>query len=471
MRPNRVFLLALLGWPLDVFASGWSADIELLRPSLSPGGALAVETPEVEGQGSMRYGAVVQLQEDPLVYYENGLEQGAVVRFRTAAHLGVSRDLTDGLAGRIVVPVAWQWGEVLPSAETTRGPGLGDVAVGLRGELLDGEVLDLGLRGDLYLPTGRREAWMGEEYPRLWIGWLGSAEVGRVSWLNDVGLMARSPVETDRDFALGPELTLQSAVRAEISWGVDAQVGLLGRAGAGEVLSGGAENALEAVVGTGWTSRGGVRFDVAVGRGISMGYGTTDFRLVGGVTLTKPARPDRAVEPDIVEAADAELTDQMPLMPDFFVEEPEPEPEWKPDEVARIQEQEIVLRDPIHFELGTATILPVSLHVLDEVAALMNSNPAVLHVLIEGHASDEGSYAYNYELSNARARAIFEALVKAGVHPDRLSYRGMGEVVPGQEGREADRRVVFRIVRTLRPDEPPPTYTAVPLPWSGEERR
>jgi protein TonB len=38
-------------------------------------------------------------------------------------------------------------------------------------------------------------------------------------------------------------------------------------------------------------------------------------------------------------------------------------------------------------------------------------------VVIEGHASQEGSFEYNYTLSAERARAIYEALVLRGVHP------------------------------------------------------
>ena len=79
------------------------------------------------------------------------------------------------------------------------------------------------------------------------------------------------------------------------------------------------------------------------------------------------------------------------------------------------------------------------------------------HVVIEGHASEEGSHQYNYDLSNLRARAIFKALAEAGVHPDRMSHRGYGEALPKNLGEDEaalaeNRRVEFHIIRQDAPD-------------------
>ena len=109
------------------------------------------------------------------------------------------------------------------------------------------------------------------------------------------------------------------------------------------------------------------------------------------------------------------------------------------------------------------------------VADLLNENWQIAHLVIEGHASEEGSFVYNYDLSIRRSRAIWEELIRAGVHPDRMSYRGMGEVVPRNSGEDeaslaGNRRVEFEIVRQYRPDETPePMREGVRLPWSGDE--
>src|SRR6185295_5328001 len=101
-------------------------------------------------------------------------------------------------------------------------------------------------------------------------------------------------------------------------------------------------------------------------------------------------------------------------------------------------------------------------------------HPEIGHVVIEGHASEEGSYEYNYNLSNLRARSIYEELVKAGVHPKRMSTRGMGEVEPVALGSEEERlalnrRVDFHIVYYIdSQDQAPHLQNQIVLPWNGE---
>ena len=132
-------------------------------------------------------------------------------------------------------------------------------------------------------------------------------------------------------------------------------------------------------------------------------------------------------------------------------------------------------RDPIQFEFNAANILPESLPTLEAVANLLNGNGSIGHLLVEGHASEEGDYKYNYELSIRRAKAIFEQLILNGTHPSRMSYRGMGEVVPNQEGSTEEslatnRRVEFKIIRQYTPDEKRPDLnTDIKLPWNGDE--
>ena len=89
---------------------------------------------------------------------------------------------------------------------------------------------------------------------------------------------------------------------------------------------------------------------------------------------------------------------------------------------------------------------------LDRVINFMNKNPAI-KVEIDGHTDSVGSEAYNMRLSQARARAVVEYLVKHGINRDRLVAKGFGEgkpVAPNTtpEGRAKNRRVEFRILET-----------------------
>lgn len=152
-----------------------------------------------------------------------------------------------------------------------------------------------------------------------------------------------------------------------------------------------------------------------------------------------------------------------------------PETEWAPQELARVTRGEVELRDPIRFEVGTADILPESEDILEQVARILATTPEIVHVVIVGHASNEGSFEVNYALSLERAAAVYEALLLRGIHPDRLSVRAMGEITPvgtgAEEASALARKVEFRITRALGQGEPVPEYSSIDrLPFDGRAR-
>ena len=60
----------------------------------------------------------------------------------------------------------------------------------------------------------------------------------------------------------------------------------------------------------------------------------------------------------------------------------------------------------------------------------------VMHgcIRIGGHTDDVGADSDNQQLSEARARAVRDYLVDAGVSAERLEYRGYGESRPVEAG-------------------------------------
>jgi OOP family OmpA-OmpF porin len=65
---------------------------------------------------------------------------------------------------------------------------------------------------------------------------------------------------------------------------------------------------------------------------------------------------------------------------------------------------------------------------------------------IQGHTDSIGSAEYNKKLSERRAKAVYDIMVKMGIDPNRLSYVGYGEEMPiaencTAEGRAKNRRV------------------------------
>jgi OOP family OmpA-OmpF porin len=104
----------------------------------------------------------------------------------------------------------------------------------------------------------------------------------------------------------------------------------------------------------------------------------------------------------------------------------------------------------IFFDLDQAILRPDSKYELDKLASLLRHNQT-LTATIEGYTDSLGTGIHNIELSKARAEAVVQYLVKSGINNDRLSAVGMGEQRPiasnsTDEGRQLNRRVVFRVV-------------------------
>lgn len=102
------------------------------------------------------------------------------------------------------------------------------------------------------------------------------------------------------------------------------------------------------------------------------------------------------------------------------------------------------------FETGSAKIKAESNAVLDNVAAVLNANPAY-KLTVHGHTDNTGNAEKNLELSKKRAQAAKDYLVSKGVAESRISSEGYGDAQPvgsndTQEGRSKNRRVEFKIV-------------------------
>lgn len=97
------------------------------------------------------------------------------------------------------------------------------------------------------------------------------------------------------------------------------------------------------------------------------------------------------------------------------------------------------------FEFNKSTLQPASDPVLQKVADLLTKDPT-LKVEVQGHTDNVGSDVYNQTLSEARARAVMDWLVKHGIPAARLTAKGYGKTKPvgdnaSDEGRAKNRRV------------------------------
>lgn len=120
--------------------------------------------------------------------------------------------------------------------------------------------------------------------------------------------------------------------------------------------------------------------------------------------------------------------------------------------LARVVANKIEILEQVFFETDSATIKSESANVLEAVAAVVKTLDGA-RIRIEGHTDDQGSNAYNLDLSRRRARAVAQWLIQnAGIDAKQLTTEGFGKSRPivsadGDEAARAqNRRVEFVLV-------------------------
>ena len=129
-----------------------------------------------------------------------------------------------------------------------------------------------------------------------------------------------------------------------------------------------------------------------------------------------------------------------------------PKPEEVTAETCATQILDTASKNRIYFASAKATILSDSFGLLDGIAAAALSCPVARFEII-GHTDSDGSEDANIRLSNARAQAVADYLVKAGVARTRLETLGLGESEPvvandTAENKAQNRRIEFRLIKS-----------------------
>lgn len=106
---------------------------------------------------------------------------------------------------------------------------------------------------------------------------------------------------------------------------------------------------------------------------------------------------------------------------------------------------------PIFFQQSKAIILEASYGELERLASLLLESPN-LHIRIEGHTDNIGKAEDLYRLSEERAQALRDFLVKKGCAPGRIEVKGWGPKFPisgndSEEQRAKNRRVEVVITK------------------------
>jgi len=111
------------------------------------------------------------------------------------------------------------------------------------------------------------------------------------------------------------------------------------------------------------------------------------------------------------------------------------------------QDKAMVLQG-VNFQANKAVLLPEADEILKRVAQGLIAHPEV-KVEIGGHTDSDGSASANLKLSQRRANAVRDYLVKQGVPAERMTAKGYGETQPisdnkTPEGKAMNRRVELK---------------------------
>ncbi|MFV1562301.1 OmpA family protein [Phaeobacter sp. JH41b] len=133
-------------------------------------------------------------------------------------------------------------------------------------------------------------------------------------------------------------------------------------------------------------------------------------------------------------------------------EEP-PEPADKPmsPELCEAELAAVQTVSKITFEPGSATVAAGSRDTLDQIADILSRCNGV-RLEIQGHTDSQGREEMNQSLSQSRAQSVLNELRGRRLVTSSFTAKGYGESTPiatndTEEGREANRRIEFRLIR------------------------
>jgi outer membrane protein OmpA-like peptidoglycan-associated protein len=164
----------------------------------------------------------------------------------------------------------------------------------------------------------------------------------------------------------------------------------------------------------------------------------------------------RAAEPIPVTEAKPEPKAEEPVV--ILASEPKVEEKVAEKVMVAAAEPKIIVLafEDIHFDFDKSTLKPEAKTILKRNIQLLKDNPKT-KVRIAGYTSASGTEAYNQKLSERRANAVRDYLIKEGIiTPERLTTIGYGEANPAMyeaapkelysAAAKANMRVLFEIV-------------------------
>jgi len=103
----------------------------------------------------------------------------------------------------------------------------------------------------------------------------------------------------------------------------------------------------------------------------------------------------------------------------------------------------------INFDSGKSTIKKESMPIVEQIIEMMKQAKDI-KLSVEGHTDSDGSNESNLKLSEARAKAVVEAITKGGIDAARLSSAGFGEEKPIADNSTSDGKAKNRRVELIK---------------------
>lgn len=167
-----------------------------------------------------------------------------------------------------------------------------------------------------------------------------------------------------------------------------------------------------------------------------------------------------AIRPVPCNAVQREEEQEQAEAPPAKPAPPKVEPAPRKEEVklagltrAELKTGQVVSVDKIYFQTDTAAINTASFPTLDGIYAFLAANADVI-VEIGGHTNGNCDHPYCDKLSEARAKAVADYLVNAGIPRNRIRHKGYGKRKPvasnaSADGRRKNQRVEMTILQIL----------------------
>lgn len=410
----------------------------------------------------------------------DGTDRVDLVRHQLVIHAGGSIVLAERLRLALDAPlVAYQDGEAAVFADGQRLPAptkssaAGDVRLAsdcrLIGAFGDAFVLAAGLRA--WIPSGVSAQYAGDGAARLGPQVMASGTslepAHRWIWAARMAFVHRWRDDRFAGNDLGAEVTGALALGARLFESKRLIVGPEIFASTGISTSnaffGKATTPVEALLGAHYEVAE-LHIGALAGAGLTAGMGAPMFRAglsiawVSAPPIVRSAtREEPGSEAPVIEDSDGDgvldTDDACPSIAGIRTSDHTTNgcPQQPEQPLAKITATEIKIDQSVRFETDSATLLPSSDAVLDEVKRVLEEHPEIRRLRVEGHTDNVGDDAYNVDLSTRRAASVVTWLTRHGISPDRLSSEGFGSRNPidtneTEAGRSNNRRVVFRII-------------------------